>query len=348
MVCDYHKIYIILHDKPIIKKIKPNNPNNFEKKKYFETIYSINKNSHRNLIRYIKQLGGKNIKSILLFNLIIFDDYNNIYKKIQNNKKIKYLEIYNNDSIKLPENELHNFNKKIKKNNWAIKRINNCDIVINNNITLGILDTGIKECYSEFNNIKSTSFVKSELNTNDYNGHGTHIAGIIAGKTTGICSNINILNIKCFDKFGNGSLSNIIHGIDYALYNYCNIIQLYINKHIFNNILKNIINKAKSYWLHICCSNNNIKNVLSTGSIDQNNNKLDIYKHYCPSQNIYTTNLKGYAIRNGIYCATAYLTATIIKIIQSNYNIFPWNLKLYTDEYNVIDLYKSVNYSLNN
>lgn len=59
-------------------------------------------------------------------------------------------------------------------------------------------------------------------NYEDVLGHGTHVSGIIAGAKnqigiTGIAYGAKILPVKVIDDVGNGSVSNILLGIDYAV-----------------------------------------------------------------------------------------------------------------------------------
>lgn len=60
----------------------------------------------------------------------------------------------------------------------------------------------------------------------DDNGHGTHVAGICAGdgssshgKTVGVAPEANIVGVKVLDQFGNGTTSQIIKGIQWAIAN---------------------------------------------------------------------------------------------------------------------------------
>lgn len=69
-------------------------------------------------------------------------------------------------------------------------------------------------------------YVNGETEPYDDNGHGTHCAGICAGdgtssdgKNVGVAPEANIIGVKVLDKFGEGSTSNIIKGIQWAIMN---------------------------------------------------------------------------------------------------------------------------------
>jgi subtilisin family serine protease len=48
----------------------------------------------------------------------------------------------------------------------------------------------------------------------DCNGHGTHVAGILGGKTFGVAKDVDIVSIRVLDCNGSGTTSNVIAGID--------------------------------------------------------------------------------------------------------------------------------------
>lgn len=81
--------------------------------------------------------------------------------------------------------------------------------------------TGSRIVYSE-------SFIPGDTSTNDAYGHGTHVAGIIAGnghdsasgypqQYTGIAPNANIINLRVLDATGAGSDSQVIAAIQRAI-----------------------------------------------------------------------------------------------------------------------------------
>jgi serine protease AprX len=72
--------------------------------------------------------------------------------------------------------------------------------------------------------VYSESFVPGDSSTNDAYGHGTHVAGILAGnghdsagRFYGIAPNANIINLRVLDANGAGSDSQVIAGINRAI-----------------------------------------------------------------------------------------------------------------------------------
>ncbi|GAA1275465.1 S8 family peptidase [Saccharothrix xinjiangensis] len=51
---------------------------------------------------------------------------------------------------------------------------------------------------------------------NDCNGHGTHMAGIVGGRTTGVAKDVTLVSVRVLDCQGSGSYSRIIQGIDWV------------------------------------------------------------------------------------------------------------------------------------
>lgn len=47
-------------------------------------------------------------------------------------------------------------------------------------------------------------------------GHGSHVAGIIGGRTFGVAKSVALVAIKALDADGGGSFSNIIKAMQYV------------------------------------------------------------------------------------------------------------------------------------
>lgn len=87
-----------------------------------------------------------------------------------------------------------------------------------------VVDTGIFGNHPDLNVNKplSTSFVPSEPGLKDNNGHGTHVAGIIAAKDNligvkGVAAGATIIGVKVLNTAGTGSWSQLISGNSYVL-----------------------------------------------------------------------------------------------------------------------------------
>lgn len=85
---------------------------------------------------------------------------------------------------------------------------------------VAILDTGVDYNHPDLksNIIGGTSFVPAERDFIDKNGHGTHVAGIIAAnkQILGVAPATKILVVKVLNKDGGGTYKGITTGLKYA------------------------------------------------------------------------------------------------------------------------------------
>ncbi|KAF9357700.1 hypothetical protein BGX34_009257 [Mortierella sp. NVP85] len=86
-------------------------------------------------------------------------------------------------------------------------------------ITAYVIDTGINVKHPDFQGraVFGTSFIAN--GRTDDNGHGTHVAGTIGGKTFGVAKKVNLVGVKVLDFEGNGHTSDVIKGVDWAVKN---------------------------------------------------------------------------------------------------------------------------------
>lgn len=92
--------------------------------------------------------------------------------------------------------------------------------------TVWIIDTGIDLDHPDLNvDIgRSKSFVSGQTSTDDQNGHGTHVAGIIGAKNnsigvTGVASGARLVALKVLNQLGEGRLSGIIQAVNHVVQN---------------------------------------------------------------------------------------------------------------------------------
>ncbi|KAK3367500.1 serine protease [Podospora didyma] len=83
-------------------------------------------------------------------------------------------------------------------------------------ITAFVVDTGIKISHTEFEG--RASFAANFVNDvdDDENGHGSHVAGTIGGKTVGIAKNVKLVAVKVLDADGAGTNSGVLAGMNFV------------------------------------------------------------------------------------------------------------------------------------
>jgi subtilisin len=114
-----------------------------------------------------------------------------------------------------------------QKLTWNIDRVDaeiSWAISTGDPVKVGVIDTGIDLKHPDLKaNIKGGYNAINPLKSpNDDNGHGTHVAGIIAALNNdigvvGVGPNIDLYAIKVLNAAGTGYLSDVIEGLDWAV-----------------------------------------------------------------------------------------------------------------------------------
>ena len=109
---------------------------------------------------------------------------------------------------------------------WSLHD-NNGHSVNGQGLRVAIIDTGIDYTHPDLGNgfgsghrvIGGYDFVNNDTDPMDDNGHGTHVAGIVAanGSVVGVAPGASLLAYKALDANGSGSFSNIIAAIERAV-----------------------------------------------------------------------------------------------------------------------------------
>jgi subtilisin family serine protease len=109
---------------------------------------------------------------------------------------------------------------------WGITRVGGGGATYNGNSVVWIIDTGVDLTHPDLNvdKVRGKSFVSNVSSPNDDNGHGSHVAGIIAARNNtigvvGVAPGALVIPVKVLDRRGSGTTSSVIAGINYVAAN---------------------------------------------------------------------------------------------------------------------------------
>ncbi|MEU9919148.1 S8 family peptidase [Streptomyces sp. NPDC051001] len=84
--------------------------------------------------------------------------------------------------------------------------------------TVYVIDTGIRISHKDFAGRAryGWDFVGGDRTASDGNGHGTHVAGTIAGTRYGVAKRAEVVAVRVLDNAGSGTTAQVIAGIDWV------------------------------------------------------------------------------------------------------------------------------------
>jgi hypothetical protein len=212
-------------------------------------------------------------------------------------------------------------------------------------VRIAIIDTGVSKQHPDLTIAGGKSFVEGSASYHDNNGHGTHVAGIIAAQNNGIGSvgvapGAEIYAIKSLDEEGDGNQADVIAGIEWAIENNIDIINLSITSPFATNGLRSIIEKANDKGILVIAASGNDETgngqigndimyparyptVIGVGAINKEKVKPSFsymgpsLEYAAPGERVYSTYVggngtdNGYAYMSGTSMATPYVAGVL-------------------------------------
>ncbi|MFI0976675.1 S8 family serine peptidase [Streptomyces sp. NPDC021093] len=115
---------------------------------------------------------------------------------------------------------------------WGIDRIDQADTAgdkkytypdnAGEGVTAYVVDTGVRITHKDFGGRAVSGFdaIDNDDNADDGNGHGTHVAGTIAGTAHGVAKKAKIVAVRVLDDSGSGTTEQVVAGIDWVTKNH--------------------------------------------------------------------------------------------------------------------------------
>lgn len=131
------------------------------------------------------------------------------------------------------------------------------DSGIGQGVTIYVLDSGIMKDHQEFvikdpatNSTSSRAaygwnFINNTADCSDFDGHGSHVAGITAGIQVGIAKGANIVSVRVLDDKGSGTVSTTVAGLEWVVQHHKKpavvILSLGVQQGSYSKILENSV-----------------------------------------------------------------------------------------------------------
>ncbi|MER6448100.1 S8 family peptidase [Streptomyces venezuelae] len=114
---------------------------------------------------------------------------------------------------------------------WGLDRIDQRALPLNQSytypdkagegVTAYIIDTGVRITHQDFGSRASYGYdaIDNDNTAQDGHGHGTHVAGTVAGGAYGVAKKAKIVGVRVLDNNGSGTTAQVVAGIDWVTRN---------------------------------------------------------------------------------------------------------------------------------
>jgi subtilisin family serine protease len=185
---------------------------------------------------------------------------------------------------------------------------------IQNDVVVAVVDTGIDFNHNDLRNQMwrgpqgqvGANMINGSVSPMDDDGHGTHVAGIVAAEqnnsfgVAGLAgSYVKLMAVKSLDANGAGTSLDVYNGIQYAIQNQADIINLSVEAAGRNVLLEDGLNEAVNAGIVVIAATGNqsaeivetnlfapayigpsLEGVMSVASIDTTDARLSFFSNY--------------------------------------------------------------------
>ncbi len=142
------------------------------------------------------------------------------------------IELSNDVRVKLVEEDsVVSINATQTNATWGLDRIDQRDRPLNgtyvytptgSGVNAYIIDTGIRRTHNDFGGRAFAGYdaIGDGQNSNDCNGHGTHVAGTVGGTVYGVAKAVRLYAVRVLNCSGSGTNSGVIAGVNWVTSNH--------------------------------------------------------------------------------------------------------------------------------
>ena len=217
-------------------------------------------------------------------------------------------------------------------------------------VKIAVIDSGINAKHPDLKVAGGISKVANSRHDTDGNGHGTHVAGVIGAQnnsigTVGVAPNAQLYSVKVLSANGVGTLEGVVAGIQWAIDQKVDIINMSLTTINDDKVLRDITKKAYDAGIVVVAASGNERrtgsyndvlfparfpSVIAVGSVSKYNH-LSYFSNYGASQELVapgedilssfadskTTSQEDYAVSEGTSVAAPFVAGTFAQYMEA-------------------------------